>query len=192
KAIETLKQGGKVFLNAAGKVESGKDVVQTFTPVFWNTSWFKMRPPHTTGFLCDPAHPAFTDFPTEYHSNLQWWEIVQNAQVMQINSFPKQFTPILQPIDTWFLNRKLAMIFEANVGGGKLLVCSADLESNLENRPAARQLLYSLKSYMASPGFNPKQNLTIANIQSIFEKKNTKGFDAHTTDSPDELKKGLK
>ncbi|MDP4292569.1 MAG: glycoside hydrolase family 2 TIM barrel-domain containing protein, partial [Bacteroidota bacterium] len=46
KAIETLKQGGKVFLNAAGKVESGKDVVQTFTPVFWNTSWFKMRPPH--------------------------------------------------------------------------------------------------------------------------------------------------
>ena len=191
-AVATLKKGGKVYLNVAGKVESGKDIVQTFTPVFWNTSWFKMKPPHTTGFLCDPTHPAFANFPTEYHSNLQWWEIVQNAQVMQIDSFPTQFRPILQPIDTWFLNRKLAMIFEAKIGNGKLLVCSADLQSNLDKRPAARQLLYSLKQYMISPRFNPQQNLTIENIRSIFEKKNAKGYDAHTTDSPDELKKGLK
>jgi hypothetical protein len=151
-----------------------------------------MKPPHTTGFLCNPAHPAFADFPTDYYSNLQWWEIVQNAQVMQIDSFPKSFRPILQPIDTWFLNRKLAMIFEAKVGNGKLLVCSADLQTNLDKRPAARQLMYSLKHYMISSSFNPQQNLTIENIRYIFEKKNAKGFDAHSTDSPDELKKGLK
>jgi hypothetical protein len=191
-ALATLQKGGKVYLNVAGKVESGKDVIQTFTPVFWNTSWFKMKPPHTTGFLCDPNNPAFANFPTEYHSNLQWWEIVQYAQVMQIDNFPKQFKSILQPIDTWFLNRKLSMIFEAKVGNGKLLVCSADLQNNLDNRPAARQLLYSLKTYMNSTSFNPKQNLSEANIRSIFEKQNAKGFDTHTTDSPDELKKGLK
>jgi len=191
-AIAILQKGGKVFLNATGKVENGKDVIQYFTPVFWNTSWFKMKPPHTTGFVCDPEHPAFAGFPTEYHSNFQWWEIVQNAQVMQLDSFPKQFKSILQPIDTWFINRKLSMIFEAKIGTGKLLVCSADLQSDPEKRPAARQLLYSLKKYMSSPGFNPKQTLTFGNIRSIFEKKNDKGFDAHSKDSPDELKKGLK
>ncbi|MCX6239753.1 MAG: beta-glucuronidase, partial [Bacteroidia bacterium] len=191
-AIETLNRGGKVYLNAAGKVESGKDVVQYFTPVFWNTSWFKMKPPHTTGFLCDPAHPAFADFPTEYHSNFQWWEIVQNAQAMQLDNFPKQFKSILQPIDTWFLNRKLSMIFEAKIGTGKLLVCSADLQSDPEKRPAARQLLFSLKRYMSSSKFNPQQTVTLADIRSIFEKKNAKGFDAHTIDMPDELKKSLK
>jgi hypothetical protein len=50
KAKEVLNNGGKVFLNAAGKVIKGKEIVQSFTPVFWNTSWFKMRPPHTLGF----------------------------------------------------------------------------------------------------------------------------------------------
>jgi len=191
-AIATLQKGGKVYLNIAGKVESGKDVVQTFTPVFWNTSWFKMRPPHTTGFLCYPFNPAFANFPTEYHSNLQWWEIVQNAQVMQLDSFPKSFKPLMQPIDTWFLNRKLAMIFEAKIGNGKLLVCSANLETNLDQRPAARQLLFSLKQYMTSPFFNPQQKLTIENIKSLTQKKTGKSFDAHTSDMPDELKKAVK
>ena len=35
----------------------GEDVKQTYLPVFWNTSWFKMRPPHTTGATIDKAHP---------------------------------------------------------------------------------------------------------------------------------------
>ena len=51
KAIETLEKGGKVLLTAAGKIEYGKDAQQYYSPVFWNTSWFKMRPPHTTGYL---------------------------------------------------------------------------------------------------------------------------------------------
>src|SRR6185437_15918652 len=61
-ARRILAEGGKVFLNAFGKVVKGKEVVMHFTPVFWNTSWFRMRPPHTLGILVDPAHPAFRDF----------------------------------------------------------------------------------------------------------------------------------
>ncbi len=191
-AISILDKGGKVFLQPGNKLESGKEVIQYFTPVFWNTSWFKMKPPHTTGFLCNPTHPAFADFPTAYHSDLQWWEIVQNGRVMQLDSFPKSFRPILQPIDTWFLNRKLAMIFETKVGNGSLLVCSADLQTNLEDRPAAKQLRYSLLHYMESPKFNPQQSLSLSDIQSLFQKNSVKAFDARTKDSPDELKKNLK
>ncbi|MBS1566284.1 MAG: beta-glucuronidase, partial [Bacteroidetes bacterium] len=81
KAEAVLNNGGKVFLHAAGKVVKGKEVVQQFTPVFWNTSWFKMRPPHTLGFVCDGSHPVFRYFPTASYSTLQWWEIVNKAQV---------------------------------------------------------------------------------------------------------------
>ena len=63
-AKQTLNEGGKVLLLLAGKVEQGKDVVQHMTPVFWNTSWFKMRPPHTVGTSVNSNHPILKDFPT--------------------------------------------------------------------------------------------------------------------------------
>jgi hypothetical protein len=193
KAESILQNGGKVFLHAAGIVENGKDVAQQFRPVFWNTSWFKMRPPHTTGILCDPKHPAFADFPTEYHSNLQWWEILDRQQVMNLELFPPEFKPIVQPIDTWFLNRRLALIFEAQVGKGKLIVCSADLQSNLNERPAARQLLYSLTKYMLSDKFNTKYKVDYETVAELFEKKNRPpAINFYTKQSTDDLKPKLK
>ena len=188
KAESILKEGGKVFLLAAGTVENGKDVVQYFQPVFWNTSWFKMRPPHTLGILCDPNNPAFSDFPTEYHSDLQWWEILDRQQVMNLELFPPKFKPIVQPIDTWFLNRRLALIFEAKAGNGKILVCSADLQNNLNKRPAARQLLYSLTKYMLSDKFNPEFKVDYSIIKELFEQKDRPVFDFYTKQSTDDLK----
>ncbi|MFC1569999.1 beta-glucuronidase, partial [bacterium] len=191
-AVEVLHQGGKVFLHAAGTVENGKDVVQYFRPVFWNTSWFKMQPPHTLGILCDPLHPAFQNFPTEYHSNLQWWEILHRQQVMNLEHFPPDFQPLIQPIDTWFLNRRLGMLFEARVSKGKLMVCSADLMTDLENRPAARQLFYSLTTYMISDKFMPQFHIDLPVIQELFEKKERAGIQLYTKASTDDLKPKVK
>jgi hypothetical protein len=192
KAEKVLNKGGKVFLYAAGKVENGKDVKQSFTPVFWNTSWFKMRPPHTTGILVKNDSPAFTDFPTEYHSNFQWWELVNSQQVMNLDSFPPEFRPLIQPIDTWFLNRRLAMLFETKVGNGKLMVCSADLQNDLDNRPVAKQLLYSLTHYMHTDKFNPKYSVNFSVVKELFEKKERKGFNSYSKQSPDELRPNYK
>ena len=135
-AISVLEQGGNVLITAAGKVSYGKEVVQHFTPVFWNTSWFKMRPPHTTGIFLNEYHPLFKEFPTEYHSNLQWWELLNKAQVMQFTDFPDDFQPIVQNIDTWFISRKIGVLFEANVLSGKLMMTSMDITSQLEKRVA--------------------------------------------------------
>jgi len=187
-----LENGAKVFLNAAGKVERGKEVAMHFKPVFWNTSWFKMRPPHTLGHLVNPDHPAFSDFPTEYHSNYQWWEIVHKQQVMILDDFPKGFKPIVQPIDTWFLNRKLGLIFEAKAGEGKILVCSADLTSDWENRPAARQLYYSLVRYMHSEKFNPEYQVDYEVIRDIFEDEEREQFKTYSKASTDELMPKIK
>jgi hypothetical protein len=188
KAEDVLNKGGKVFLLAAGKVENGKDVKQYFTPVFWNTSWFKMTPPHTTGILVQKDSPAFNDFPTEYHSNYQWFELVDHQQVMNLENFPPDFRPLVQPIDTWFINRRLALLFEAKVGNGKIMVCSSNLRNDLDNHPAARQLLYSLTKYMQSDKFAPKYSVEIATIKELFEIKARKSYSTFTKDAPDELK----
>jgi hypothetical protein len=168
KAETLLRNGGKVLLLAAGKIEKGKDVVQYLKPVFWNTSWFRMRPPHTLGILCDPRHPLFREFPTEFHSNMQWWEILNRQQVMDLDDFPPDFRPLVQPIDTWFMNRRLGLIFEAKVGKGKLLVVSADLQHDLENRPAAKQLRFSIEKYMSSGRFHPRKKVEIDVIKGLF------------------------
>lgn len=188
KAKDVLKRGGKVFLNAAGKVVKGKEVQMYFQPVFWNTSWFKMRPPHVTGMLIQEKSPAFADFPTSYHSDLQWWDIQHNAQPMILEDFPAGFKPLIQPIDTWFLNRRLALVYEAKVGKGKLMVSSADLRKDTDDRPAAKQLFYSLQKYMASDKFNPAQEIDIKVIEDVFRTPSRQQFDTYTKDSPDELK----
>jgi hypothetical protein len=108
-----------------------------------------------------------------------------------LEDFPKGFKPVLQPIDTWFLNRKLALLLEAKVGKGKLLLCSIDLKNDLANRPAANQLLYSLKRYVNSNAFNPSTSVELPVIQALFTQPSRETWDGHTKDSPDELKPKL-
>ena len=187
KTKEILSQGGKVLILLAGKIEQGKDVVQYMTPSFWNTSWFKMRPPHTEGTLVHNFHPVFRDFPTDYYTGLQWWELINKAQVMEMNSFPASFQPIIQPIDTWFINRKLGMLFEANIGKGKIMVCSADLRNDMENRPVARQMYYSILKYMNSNLFTPEKSLDLSLIEDLTRIEGER-INIETIDAPDELK----
>ena len=188
KAKEVLNNGGKVFLNASGKVVKGKEVEMHFLPVFWNTSWFKMRPPHVTGMLIQDKSPAFANFPTSFHSDLQWWDIQNRSQVMNLEDFPVDFRPLIQPIDTWFMNRRLALVFEAQVGKGKIIVSSANVGPDAENKPAAKQLFLSLQEYMNSDQFNPKNSLSFELIQDIFVSPSKEIFKTYTKDSPDELK----
>jgi hypothetical protein len=141
-------------------------LIPGFSPIFWNTAWTKWQPPHTLGILCDPKHPALGGFPTDFHSNWQWWELQQDAQPFILTEF-RAATPVVQVIDDWFTNRKLGYVFETRVGGGKLLACAFDLQSNLAERPAARQLHSSLVKYMKSDRFNPAAEFEISQVQSL-------------------------
>ena len=186
-ALQKLKDGGKVLIIANGKVSYGKDIKQYFQPVFWNTSWFKMRPPHTLGILTNQDHPLYNEFPTEYHSNLQWWELLNKAQVMQFSEFPSDFQPLVQNIDTWFINRKIGMLFEANVLNGRLIMTSMDLTSDPERRIVARQLYKSVIDYMNTDKFRPKDTVTPEMINHLFTRQ-APSVNMFTNDSPDELK----
>ena len=191
KALKTLQNGGNVLICAAGKVTYGKEVVQQFTPVFWNTSWFKMRPPHTTGIFVENTHSIFDLFPTDYHSDMQWWELVNHAQVMQFTDFPADFQPLVQSIDTWFVSRKIGMLFEANIGKGKLVMTTMDITHNLNKRIVARQLRESILAYMQSDKFHPQWTLNPQLVADLFTKVAGE-VNMFTNDSPDELKPVLK
>ena len=192
KALKTLKKGGSVLLTAAGKVTLGSDVKQTYLPVFWNTSWFKMRPPHTTGAYIDKQHPLFKyDFPTDNWSNLNWWELLNKAQVMNLMELPASYQPPIQPIDTWHVNRKLGMLIEARVDKGRLLMTTMDISRDLEHRHVARQMRQAILRYMQSSDFAPTIQLSPEVVGHFFTKQ-APPVNMFTNDSPDELKPKIK
>jgi len=171
-AEKALRKGGSVLLLTFGNVgkDKGAQVAIGFSSIFWNTAWTNNQPPHTLGILCDPEHPLFGDFPTEYHSNWQWWDPITHSQAMIIDDLPAEMRPLIQPIDTWFENRRLALAFEAKTGGGKLMVCSVDLKNISEERPASRQLLFSMLNYMNSDKFNPQTDIDLKLIRNFVSK----------------------
>ena len=169
-ALAALHAGGKVLLlippnrvkgATSAKVELG------FSSIFWNTAWTGRQPPTTLGILCDPKHPALAAFPTDFHSNWQWWYLINQARAMILDDLPSELRPTVQVIDDWVTGRKLGLVFEARMGAGKLLVCSIDLHHDLEHNPVARQMLHSLLQYMSSSRFKPSVALAPADVRSL-------------------------
>ena len=191
RALDVLAKGGDVLITAAGKVRFGNDVVHRYLPVFWNTSWFKMRPPHTTGSYILKNHPVFGAFPTDDWQNLNWWELVNGAQVMNLSEFPRDYQPIVQPIDTWHVSRKLGMLIEARVLNGRVLMTTMDITRDLEHRPVARQLRRSILEYMQNDRFQPVIRLEPQTLTNLFE-RTAPPVNMFTNESPDELKPALK
>jgi hypothetical protein len=151
--------------------DKGGDIPIGFSSIFWNTAWTRGQAPHSLGILCDPAHPALAEFPTEYHSNWQWSDAMRHAQAIILSELPGDIQPVVRVIDDWFTNRPLGLIFEVKIGRGKLLITGIDLLRNADNRPEARQLLYSLQKYMASDDFQPTVEVTDTDVLVLFQEK---------------------
>jgi Glycosyl hydrolases family 2, sugar binding domain/Glycosyl hydrolases family 2/Glycosyl hydrolases family 2, TIM barrel domain len=149
-----------------------------FTPDYWNWRMFKSisesnkKPvsPGTMSILTNPELPLFIDFPTEFHSNWQWWPIVKNSRPFILDNAPGDYRPLVQVVDNIERNHKLGLIFEFASGKGKLLVCMSDLKAIL-NKPEARQLYSAILRYMSSDKFNPSQALSQGELVSLFTKK---------------------
>ena len=147
--------------------ENGGTIAVGFSPIFWNTAWTSNQAPHTLGIYCNPKHPALAAFPNDGHTDWQWWDIIKDSSAIILDSLPHAYRPVIHYIDDWFVNRKLGLLMEMKVGPGKLLVCGADLEKDMEKRPAARQFLHSLRQYMQSPAFNPSQEIPVSLLERI-------------------------
>lgn len=172
--VAKMLQKGKniLFIVPKGgvKPDKGGDIAIGFSSIFWNTSYTSKQAPHTLGLLCNTSHPALSEFPTDYFSNYNWWDIIAKSKPMVLDDLVPELKPIVSVIDDWYTNRRLGLIFEAAVSKGKILICSADLLQNKENRPEARQLLYSLSKYAAGAEFSPKVNVPFEVLLNLFRK----------------------
>lgn len=171
-----LAKGGSVLLlpkheNLPLSIKGG------FQSDFWSPMFSmsaKMRDvdypaPGTLGFLCDPKSPAFNSFPTDFHTNWQWWHLLKNSRPIKFDGTPDNYRPIVQMVDNFVRNSKLGLIAETKVGKGKLLICAVDLLAH-QDKPEARQLLHSLLQYAGSKNFNPKSEIEPQILNTIFPK----------------------
>jgi hypothetical protein len=161
-----LEKGGSVLLFPQTEAIKENSVPGLFPPEFWNWGMFKKisengkKPvsPGTLGLLTDPKHPIFNSFPTDAHTNWQWFSIVKASNALILDETDEKYRPIVQVIDNLERNHKLGLVFEFKVGAGKLLVCTAQL-NRIMQKPEATQLYNSLLSYMNSGDFDPKYEI---------------------------------
>jgi hypothetical protein len=178
--ISKLTEGAMVLLFPDFNEIKDLSVGGLFTPDYWNFKMFKgisesnNKPvsPGTMSILTNPKSPLFTDFPTEFHSNWQWWAIVKNSRPFILDNAPKDYRPLVQVVDNIERNHKLGLIFEFTVGQGKLLVCMSDLKK-IHNKPEGRQLYSAILKYMLSDKFNPAQTLNPEELVALFKTKNS-------------------
>lgn len=172
KALALLGEGEKVLF--CPQTEGLKAACKgSFFPSFWSPIWYWSQPRGgdvPMGLLCDVEHPALADFPTDRYTNWQWWEPLEHSNVMIVDALPHTIKPIVQVVDNYGRNRRLADIFEANVSKGKLLVCSIDLsESRADKDVVVKQLKYSLYTYVASTSFNPISTIEVEELRTVFK-----------------------
>jgi len=182
--VRELNDGARRILAGGGKVLLLPEVAQlrnsikgSFQCDFWCWPMFRRAAlragvevaPGTLGILCDPAHPALRQFPSEFHSNWQWWHLVRNSRPIILDETAADYRPIVQVIDNFARNHKLGLLFEGRVGAGTLLVCSIDL-LNHQDKPEARQLLASLLAYMDTPAFAPTKVLEASLVEKLLAK----------------------
>jgi hypothetical protein len=164
-----LASGGRLLLTLPGKAVRNFDTAPVklgFSSIFWNTAWTGRQAPTTLGILCDPRHPALAGFPTDSHSNWQWWYLIHRAGALRLDLLPKGLEPIVRVIDDWFTARPLGLVAEGRVGRGRIVICGFDLTCDADD-PVSRQMRASLLAYMASPKFAPRTALTPDQVRSL-------------------------
>ncbi len=165
RAKEVLASGGNVFLAPDATAEALPRSIKTqFSTDFWSVCTFPTQA-GGMGQLIDETHPIFRDFPTDSHTDWQWWHMaVQRAVIL-----PERIQAIVTEMDSYAFLRPMAKLFECRCGGGRLLFSTLNLH-HLQQHPEARALLQSIYRYMASEAFQPDQVLSpdwVAELVSI-------------------------
>lgn len=192
KVVKVLEHGGKVLWmpTASSHFVAADDTlsqVDNATPYtvsglfqtdYWNYRMFKTIcennkkkvSPGTLGILTNPEHPIFKGFPTEMHTNWQWFPVVKESHPLVLDNFAKDYCPIVQVIDNIERNHKLGLVMEWKVGAGKLLVCMSNLEK-AARYPEGKAFYQSVIDYMRSADFNPSAEITVDKLKKKLAEK---------------------
>lgn len=167
--VKVLEKGGKVLWMPDSLPYTVGGLFQTD---YWNYRMFKTIcennkkkvSPGTLGILTNPEHPIFKGFPTEMHTNWQWFPVIKESHPLVLDNFAKDYRPIVQVIDNIERNHKLGLVMEWKVEAGKLLVCMSDLEK-ASKYPEGKAFYQSVIDYMRSADFNPSAEITVDDLK---------------------------
>jgi hypothetical protein len=171
-----LAAGGRVlFTPGDDSLDPARSPAMAAVPVFWNIQ-MTARPPRNPlpkfdamlGLWCDVTHPALAEFPTAENCDWQWTPLVNGVRSVNLNRAPRDLKPIVAAIDDWNRNWRLGVIFECQVGPGKLLVSTIPLPA-ANASSGAQQLRRSLLDYAVSDKFRPTANLTLVQASDLWK-----------------------
>lgn len=161
-ARQVLKNGGTVFLAPPSTKESlPHSIMGQFTTDFWSVGTFANQE-GGMGQLIDANHPIFREFPTESHSNWQWWAMATRRAMI----LPKQMKSIITEMDSYAYLRPMSKLIEARCENGRLLISSMGLQ-DLQEYPEARALLSSIYRYLGSEEFCPQQSISPEEVKYL-------------------------
>lgn len=171
-ALESLKKGGSVVL-MTDKIKNAVDGV--YCTDFWcypmfrsiSESMKKPIPTGTMGLLIKNNHKSLSQFECDFYSTPQWYSIVTSGVCAVLDDAPINYFPIVQTIDNWERSHKLGNVFEANVSGGRLMVCTMSFEKLLETTEG-KWFVKSICDYCSSDDFRPEFTLEEEYVKSIF------------------------
>lgn len=160
--LAVLRRGGKVYLTPkSDQTHLPHSIQAQFTTDFWSVGTFPGQE-GGMGQLIDESHPAFAGFPTQAHTDWQWWAMASRRAVI----LPRPMECIITEMDSYAYMRPMAQLLEFRCGGGMVLFSSMELQG-LQQYPEARALLASLYAYLDSDAFAPRQEMTAEEAASL-------------------------
>lgn len=176
--LKQVEAGATVILTPDHKSVAGQTVGGMFITDYWNFAMFKTISenngkevsPGTMGYLIDDRCPLFDAFPTESHSDFQWWAIAKATRPLIMDGTPQTLSPIVMAIDNVNRNHKLGVLFGVAVGKGKVLVCMTDL-ARVADTPEGRQYARAIENFAASDDFSPSYSMTPADLKMLFTRE---------------------
>jgi hypothetical protein len=134
-------------------------------------------------------HPSFKDFPHDGFMNLQFYDLINDCDKVNLDDFPVEVKPVMRGIDrpvrdrfdvyTYELSelqpewtmRNFAYAFELKVGKGRLYLSSFNFTGLNSRTPECCAMFESLLKYVVSDNFSPETEISVKALQDYLEKK---------------------
>ena len=150
-----LQNGGRVYLAPDADRERLPNSIKTqFTTDFWSVGTFAEQE-GGMGQLVDTGHPIFRKFPTDFHTDWQWWIMAGKRAVI----LPRPMKSVITEMDSYAFLRPMAQLVEFNCRKGKVLLSTMELHKS-QQYPEARALQTAIYEYLSGEEFRPSEELT--------------------------------
>ena len=150
-----LQNGGRVYLSPDADKESLPYSIKTqFTTDFWSVGTFADQE-GGMGQLIDTEHPIFKEFPTDFHTDWQWWIMATKRAVI----LPHPMKTIITEMDSYAFLRPMAQMIEFRCLKGKVLLSTMELHKS-QQYPEVRALQASIYTYLSGENFEPAEEIT--------------------------------